>query len=387
MRIVAGTISKLTASIFALYFGASQASDMEPLLERGAFGETYEALQNIEHEAFRAQMLATYYTLVGRQDLVFEMDAFVPLPRDCSANGNDIDGTFLSADKWASNAFTDQKIVMFNENHFHIASRVWVHSMLAAFKAQGFTHLGFEALIPGDTTPETGFYTYEPTFKALIRDAQAMGFEVFGYESTKAVPEGASPLEVREQTQAENIAQAIADADESARFLIFAGWGHIAKVPVGDNQQRWMAARFHDLTEIEPYAVDMVTCIFTAGSDALPTQARILLDSDQHPIVAGQMSGRVDAQLHLPLPPQTAATGFYRQALGPAVMIPEELLSADEPRLVRAFRASSEAIPYDQVMIHAGEALPLYLLPGFEYDVKSLNAAGEVQAQKTLRVE
>ena len=379
----------LCITLTTLYFGSSEAAEMQPLLERGAFTQTSAALQDIEHEGYRAQMLATYFTLVGRQDLVFEIEGILPLPRACSEENNNTATTALTdAEHWVSNGFEGQKVVMFNENHYHISSRAWFLSMLEKFKAQGFTHLGFEALIPGDTTPETGFYTNEPTFAALIRHAQAIGFEVFGYESTAEPTEGSSPLEVREQTQAENIANVIVDADKESRFIIFAGWGHIAKRPVGEDQLKWMAARFHQLTDIDPYTVDMVTCTYTADRNTSPTNARISLDNNSQPIVEGQMNGLVDAQLHLPASSNLlTSTGFYRQTLGTAVAIPEALQSTDTPRLVRAFRHDSETIPYDQVLLRPGEVHPLYLAPGYSYEVLSLDGSGEVRARVGVDIE
>ena len=44
-----------------------------------------------------------------------------------------------------------------------------------------------------------------------------------------------------------------------------AGWGHITKNPAGDDEQLWMAARFMQLTDIEPYAIDLVSCVYDAS--------------------------------------------------------------------------------------------------------------------------
>lgn len=74
--------------------------------------------------------------------------------------------------------------------------------MLESFKAQGFTHIGFEALLPGQTQPEEGFYTQEPVFAALLMRAHELGFEVFGYELNEQVPEGESNFDFREEAQA-----------------------------------------------------------------------------------------------------------------------------------------------------------------------------------------
>ena len=411
--------SALCVTLATLFMSSSEAAEMRPLMERGAFAETTAALHNLEHESYKAQAWATYFTLVGRQDLVFDIEGNLPLPRTCTGERDDNSAalsetqaapltdapsdtlsdttaialsdtqsaTLTNAEHWTRHGFEGQKVVMFNENHYHLASRVWLLSMLEDFKAQGFTHLGMEALIPGNTAPDTGFYTHEPTFAALIRHAHALGFEVFGYESTVEPPEGASPLEVREQAQAENIADVIATADKESRFIIFAGWGHIAKRPVGEEKRLWMAARFHQLTNIDPYTVDMVTCTYTANQNTTPHTAKVRLDATGQPVVEGQMSGLVDAQVHLPVSSQlSTSTGFYRQLLGTEVDIPEALLSPDEPRLVRAFKQGFDTVPYDQVLLRVGDVYPLYLAPGYSYELVSLDGSGEVQArvEKTI---
>lgn len=67
---------------------------------------------------------------------------------------------------------------------------------------------------------------------------------------------------MREQIQAENIAAIVDRSDPSARLLIFAGWSHIAKQAVGEANQLWMAARFMQLTGIEPFSIDLVSCVY-----------------------------------------------------------------------------------------------------------------------------
>lgn len=377
---------RLLLTLFAILSFSSQAREMQPLFEHGAFRETYELVQKLEPEGYRAQMLATYYTFVGRQDLVYDIEEMLPLPDKCLEDG---DPSLSFAEPWAETAFNDYKVVMINENHFQLASRAWLLGMLESFKDQGFTHIGFEAFRPGDKHPDEGFYTHEPVFAALVERAHDLDFEVFGYESTKEVPEGASALEVREQTQAQNIADTIDDADSDSRFLIFAGWGHIAKYPVGDDGQLWMAARFMQLTDIEPYAIDLVSCVYDASQVVRPESGKVMLDSEGTPILKGRFGPLVDAQLHLPtISGETKSTGFYRQALGEAVPIPESLRHTGGTRLVRAFKASrsDSIVPYDQVLLFAGENHPLYLGSGHTYELISVDEKGEIHGRETINM-
>src|SRR5690554_2030165 len=101
---------------------SSHAQGLQPLLKDGAFGNAFEYVQGMEPEGLRTQMLATYYTRGGRQDLVFGIQPRPPRPDECSDNN----ASFFAAGQWAEEALGDHQVVMINENHFHLASRAWV---------------------------------------------------------------------------------------------------------------------------------------------------------------------------------------------------------------------------------------------------------------------
>lgn len=361
---------------------STHAQGLKPLLEEGAFANAYESVQKMEPQGLRIQMLATYYTLVGRQDLVYDLHPSLPLPGACFAQN---DRSFFDASQWTEEMLGDHQVVMINENHFHLASRAWVLSMLESFKAQGFTHIGFEALSPRQTQPEEGFYTWEPVFAALLMRAHELGFEVFGYELDEQVPEGESNFDFREEAQAKNIAAVIDTADTNARFLIFAGWSHIAKQPVGEAEQLWMAARFMALTGNEPFSIDLVSCVYESEEATNPTDAKLRLDNEAQPRVIGQFESLVDAQLHLPM---ATSVGFYRKLLGEPVAIPQSLRSNEEARLIRAFvkEDDSTQVPHDQVLLFAGESYPLYLKPGRTFELMSFDGEGVVKETATIEV-
>lgn len=359
-----------------------QAQGLQSLFDDGAFDEAFESVQKMESENLRAQMLATYYTFVGRQDLVYGIQPALPLADQCAEEKN---VSFSSAEQWVEAALANYKVVMFNENHFHLAARAWVLGSLKSFKEQGFTHIGFEAFLPGQIKPEEGFYTYEPVFASLIEEARQLGFEVFGYELGEQVPEGQSSFDMREQTQAENIAAIVDRSDPSARFLIFAGWRHIAKQAVGEANRLWMAARFMQLTGIEPFSIDLVSCVYAGHQNTRPEKGKVAFDSDGQPVVVGSFNSLVDGQLHLPL---VKSVGFYRQVLGEPVSIPESLRNVNEPRLIRAFveNGTNSSVPYDQVLLFAGEHHPLYLTSGKTYELISTDGKGNIRGRKTIVV-
>ncbi|RUO29760.1 hypothetical protein CWE12_07245 [Aliidiomarina sedimenti] len=366
----------------ALFVSPQSSADyMAPLLERGAFGVTYERVKALEPVGLSNQMRATFYTFVGRQDLAATLQ---DIPESQSCFSDDDITRLAPVSSWISDVVADQKVVMFNENHFRIEARVFVASQLEILKSAGFTHIGFEAFQADladseELSPVHGFYTQEPTFSALIRQAQAMGFQVFGYESTRAIAEGESAFEVRELTQATNILNQIEQADDDARFVIFAGWDHIAEAAKGPDELRWMAARLKEQSAIDPFTIDLTSCGYAGSDSALANSGMVLADDNNRSRVTGQYRGLVDAQVHLPLPgPDSLKTGYYRQTLGTPVVIADELRHGDEAVLVRAYQHGMNEVAYDQVLLYPGERFPLYLAPGYSYLLVSYSADGSI---------
>lgn len=94
-----------------------------------------------------------------------------------------------------------------------------------------------------------GYYTSEPQFGNLIREASRLGFTLFGYESTEKGRE-------RELGQARNILT-ILEKDPDAKILIHCGFGHV----VEDGHPSWgkaMAGLVGELANIDPFTIDQV---------------------------------------------------------------------------------------------------------------------------------
>ncbi|QOC21738.1 hypothetical protein IC757_11890 [Wenzhouxiangella sp. AB-CW3] len=381
---------------------------MQPLWKEGAFQITLDSIEKLDPPELSAQVKATWLTYVGRQDRLDRMEKSLPGPdRECLGERDEEAEQWVDADQWISRRLSDHRVVMFNENHFRVEARAFVLGLLPRLKDAGFTHIGFEAfqmpdvmaehaeqagLDPWRYSPSDGGYTHEPLFAALVRQSDATGLEIFGYEISESPPDDADMAEsiaFREQGQADNLASQIDAAGEDARVAIFAGWSHIAKEPLRGGQ-RWMAARFREQTGIDPLSVDLTTCMLPVETERPPETGRIPLDADGAPIVVGQYRGAVDAQVHLPAPAGgEVMPGFHRQALGVATAIPAELLDEENPVLVRALREdrASDAVPDDQVLVYPGELLSLYLPAGHSYRLVAHLGDGSVIARKTISVE
>lgn len=368
---------------------AAHAQSYAERLAAGTFAEW------IEETSDHPQLRAALNTFLGRSDLNDRLGNIPQPSTDCPTEGAE-EGT---GTQWVLANAAEVRIVMFNENHYGVQARAFVRNLLGEMRNVGFTHIGFETFSPVTAlegrpyTPAEGAYTVEPVFAALVRDAAALGYEIFGYESTVRVPEGATVAErvdLREQGQADNLEDRIASADGEARFIIFAGWSHIAEEPIDGlaGRQRWMAARLKQKTGIDPLTVDLTSCVYTAA-DPNGWRGRIYLVRDGTPLVTGRYSGAVDAQVHLPVPADHPdAAGFFRSSLGNPISVPAALRLDDAPVLIQAYRVDQEEgeVAFDRVLIHPGEDLPLYLQAG-SYTLVAYQGDGTQVGRATMEVD
>ena len=383
---------KVSAVIFACSVFSCSAFGQPTLAERAERGE-FEALLE---QAANNQVVATLNVFFGRSDLNAELTPLARASRACSTDGARV----ASGREWVLANARDTKVLMFNENHYGLAERVFVRTLLAELRAAGFSHIGLEAMdhdvvkMGGRYRPAADFYTREPTFAALIREVESTGFEIFGYEPSIKQSDDLDAAErfaLRESGQANNIQARIEAAPDDARFIIFAGWSHIAKQPVSapGGPGKWMAARFMENTGIDPLAIDLTACAYEAEHPE-NWQGRILLGEDGTPLVFGRDAHAFDAQIRLPVPPRDhpVATGFYRQTLGQAVGVPEALRPDDKPALVQArkIHGPDNEVAHDRVLLYPGEDPSLYLVPG-QYELQSHRGDGEIVGRKRMLVE
>ncbi|MEX0899877.1 MAG: hypothetical protein WD081_04210 [Gammaproteobacteria bacterium] len=363
--------------MFALMPGTVFGQGVDMRLQDGAFAPVLAHFEASASEPWAPQMQAMVDVHMGRQDRVLRRLRDLPFAAlDCDAGESG--ATHVAAADWLLAIASDRRVVMLNENHFHVAARLFLFESLPALREAGFTHLALEAFEPDSTflEPGSGGYTREPIFAAVIRRATALGFELVAYEFA------GESIESREAGQADHLQRAIEHAGEDARFIVFAGWSHILERP-DTFGRRWMAARFRDESGIDPFTVDLTSCMHKSAS---PRDARVALDPDGAALVHGQQyAGGVDAQIQLPIPLELAP-GFYRQALGSPtpVELPEVL---DEPVLVRAWSENAESVPVpvDQIFVLPGEEAVLYLPPG-SYELTVNDGDGATLSRKMVSV-
>src|SRR5690606_6089049 len=150
----------------------------------------------------------------------------------------------------------NERIIIINEAHHQPLHRVFTASLLQGLYESGFRYLGLEALAEDSLLnirkwPQIGdgYYTSEPQFGNLIREASRVGFTLFGYESTEKGRE-------RELGQARNILT-ILEKDPDAKILIHCGFGHVVE-DGHPSLGKAMAGLVGELAGIDPFTIDQV---------------------------------------------------------------------------------------------------------------------------------
>lgn len=158
-----------------------------------------------------------------------------------------------------------EQIIIINEAHQQPYHRVFTTSLLHDLYKAGFRYFSAETISNSELalkemqknkypTINSGYYTCEPLYGNLVREAINEGFEIFGYETTRTGSSDSSGINLREVDQARNIKK-ILDKDPSAKILIHCGWDHIVETPY----QGWgkaMAGRLYEYTGINPFTID-----------------------------------------------------------------------------------------------------------------------------------
>jgi len=147
----------------------------------------------------------------------------------------------------------NEKLLMFNENHFYPNHRILLTKLLPELKKSGFRYLALETLDEkkdsilnhgGKLDMETGFYTREQYFAELIRTAQSLGFQFVAYENHDESKD-------REIGQAENLYNNTFAKDSNAKVIVLAGISHVTELP-DSNGKKWMAQIFKEKYRIDP---------------------------------------------------------------------------------------------------------------------------------------
>lgn len=166
----------------------------------------------------------------------------------------------ISAKDYIIEKSKNEEIIILNELHHNSSHRKFARLLLKDLYDNGYRYLGFEALNDNQInqrkfgTLESGYYTSEPEFGNLIKEALDLGFILFGYEESETDNWDTDKWKNREIAQAQNIFKFMQNHTDG-KYFIYCGAGHAFG---GDNKGRGksMAGVLADLTNMNPLTID-----------------------------------------------------------------------------------------------------------------------------------
>ncbi len=351
------------------------------------------------------QILVTEYSMFGRigeAEAAFNVsqtrqptEAPLPVAAEWDA---------VSAADYIVAAVAGRRILVVNEAHHRPQTRLLTLALLPKLRAQGFDHFAIEGLDPADTglaargypTEKSGYYTQEPLYGEIVREALRLGFAVHAYEPQDA---GRMAPQARETAQAQALRE-ILERDPHARLFVHAGYAHADKAPGRlPEHARPMAAELWRLSGIEPFTVDQTMLGSGDMSDAASPYRHMVEAFPIHAssVLVPRKGGPAwsyrpeyhDLTVLLPRadPAEMRPGWLSRDGLRRSLRIKASACNGSFPCLFEAFHASEgdDAIPADQfVLLRTGDARwPLYLAPG-RYRLRVRGEAGVVQSVRPV---
>lgn len=271
------------------------------------------------------------------------------------------------------------QITIINEAHNQPLHRAFVTGLLKDLYKQGYRYLGIETLGYGDSllhqrkyaVDTTGYYSFEPQFGNMIREALQLGFTIFPYETQ--VP-GHNNKE-REIDQASNIVNFMKQHKEG-KYLLYVGYSHVIEGPVR-GWEKAMAGRLKEYTGIDPFTINQE--ILTEHSSPIYERPEfsviqanfpaVLINSNRRVYTGLTRDTTVDVMVYHPRTkyqngrPQWLWQNLPRKAY----FLPAKKVTIKYPLLVQAYRKNENdaAIAYDVMELkNMQEKKALALEPG-----------------------
>lgn len=215
---------------------------------------------------YRYQTAAVYYTFAGAYHQAQETRAReYPQAKTTAPTDQEI-ALFarykaVDARKAILGAASKTSILMLNEAHHVPLHRAYLRTLLKDLYRQGYRYLGMEALAHEDTALNqrgypviaSGYYTQEPNFGVLIREALALGYTLFPYE--QVFSDSLQKKLGREKAQATNIKK-VMDQHPGGKFILYCGYDHVAEDSLSNFMGVPMAAWVKRMSGIDPFTID-----------------------------------------------------------------------------------------------------------------------------------
>ncbi len=324
--------------------------------------------------------IAQHWSMVGREDKSAATGDREYLASPCEAEPNSPSG-FADVVEAIAKRAASHRVVIINESHTVTRHRETTRQLLPKLRSMGFTVFAAETFtngpdpkIPIDDHKDVtwvdrrdGYYSNEPVFGRLVRDAKALGYRLAAYEHIDLNREKDLTERIiqREIGQAQNLAKLLASMGRDERLVIHVGYAHAVEEPVTWSEGQeilLMAAQLKAITGIDPLTVTQTECRSDGG---LPFLAK-------SPDWAE--ANAYDIYVSHPVEVFAKHRPVWRTAIGDiSIPLPKSLRPKNQPLIIEAFVHGDpfDAVPIDRVYVEPGENPPLLLPPG-RYMVRAI---------------
>jgi len=272
------------------------------------------------------------------------------------------------------------RVVIINESHTVTLHRYFSRKVIAALRPLGFTVLAAETFAnnagagadPVDihaglpyVTQNLGWYSREPVFGAMLREAKGLGYRFAAYEQVydpdrvRPGPDDDWRIDIRdrETEQAQNLAAILSAMAPEEKLIVLVGYAHAREAAVvGEDgwDHAWMAARLKRDHGIDPLTIEQTYCRGSSDSVRLAPPS-------------ADKQGWFDLYVDHPIAAFIHGRPAWRFAQGEqAVPIPSALRPTDEAWVIEVFAEGEpfDAVPVDRILVAPGDDVRLALKPG-----------------------
>jgi hypothetical protein len=308
----------------------------------------------------------------------------------------------VDAVRFLADAADTARVIMVNERHHAASDRLLTLRLLPVLRQKGYRYFAAEAFDHGDSglarrgyaeVRTTGYYTDDPVFGAVVREALRLGYVLVPYEAQRTqedTTDGHTPQQRRDSIEARNLYEAVFRHDPAAKVLVHAGYSHVLE----EVSPGWspMALYFRRMSGIDPVTVDQTRLSERSapeyedpayraaiGAGLLGDAPVVLLDSAGRPYSPAAF--RVDVQLFGPRTTYTNGRPGWMSLGGTRVMTTVATPECAKRVCIVEARAPAEpdnAVALDHAEAAQTTAVSLFLPRGRQARIRISDPAGTV---------
>ena len=289
--------------------------------------------------------------------------------------------------------------LLINEAHYSSQNRAFTHSFLEPLWDQGYRYLALETLGYEDTSlmqrgypvMSTGYYTRDPVFGNLVRDALEIGYKLISYETTND-HDGT----LMDYDQAVNIYQKTWQKDTVGKVLVHAGYSHIGES--GSETYNPMGSQLKELSGQDILTVEQQTMTELTDDSLLHPyyqyainhyefEAPVVFIKNDQTLIDLVNTMLVDIQVYHPRTEYVdGRPSWLLDADKRRYELPKEFEDYEGHLLqVVPLGENTDAIPVDQFVITSEKKL--LILPPGEYTLRVIDCEGTLVGKSDMSAD